>query len=65
MQKKITIEQAFNNLNIVIEGIRFLPAEYTKINQAMQIMAQTMLPDSAADAAASSRNGKKKAPAAK
>jgi len=66
MNQIVTPEQAFNNLAAVIEGIRFLPGENNKIQNAMQIMARAMLPDSAIDpAAADSKNGKKKAPAAK
>lgn len=69
MTQTVTMEQAYNNLASVIEGIRFLPAEYAKIQNGMQIMAQAMLPGSAADisdpAAAGSKNGKKKTPAAK
>jgi len=39
MENKITVKQAFNNLCNTIEGIRFLPAENNKIQQAVQILA--------------------------
>lgn len=42
MSEKITVEQAFNNLANVIEGIRFLPGENNKIQQAMQIMSSVI-----------------------
>lgn len=49
MSDKITMQQAYNNLSAVIEGIRFLPAESNKIQQAMQILAAAMVPDPAAE----------------
>lgn len=50
MTEKITMLQAYNNLSAVIEGIRFLPAESNRIQQAMQILASAMQEPAAAAA---------------
>lgn len=44
---EITVEQAFNNLTGVVEGIRFLPAESNRIQGAMQILAKAIAPQPA------------------
>jgi len=42
MNQKITVEQAFNNLSSVIDGIRFLPTESNRIQQALQLLGNSL-----------------------